>query len=109
MEMLGDRFWGWFFLTIGSISLVGFLYAAILSKLLPPSDNAIISSIQNDCWSKSDVMGNLIVMLLKELLALIPLALAFDRYNCFLVPLTLPVLMVAVYFHWLCMKLFKHA
>ncbi|KAL1200514.1 hypothetical protein V5N11_027868 [Cardamine amara subsp. amara] len=32
-----------------------------------------------------------------------------DRHYCFLVPLTLPVIMVAVYFHWLSMKLFKHA
>ena len=32
-----------------------------------------------------------------------------DRYYCFLVPLTLPVLVVAVYFHWLSMKMFKHA
>jgi hypothetical protein len=32
-----------------------------------------------------------------------------DRYYCFLVPLTLPVLVVAVYFHWLSMKIFKHA
>ncbi|CAL9243665.1 unnamed protein product [Arabidopsis halleri] len=32
-----------------------------------------------------------------------------DRHYCFLVPLTLPIIMVAVYFHWLSMKLFKHA
>ncbi|EOA14532.1 hypothetical protein CARUB_v10027764mg [Capsella rubella] len=32
-----------------------------------------------------------------------------DRHYCYLVPLTLPVIMVAVYFHWLSMKLFKHA
>ncbi|GMN26210.1 hypothetical protein TIFTF001_001228 [Ficus carica] len=33
----------------------------------------------------------------------------YYRYYCFLVPVTLPVLVVAVYFHWLSMKLFKHA
>uniref|UniRef100_A0A7N0RIH6 Phosphatidylinositol N-acetylglucosaminyltransferase subunit Y n=1 Tax=Kalanchoe fedtschenkoi TaxID=63787 RepID=A0A7N0RIH6_KALFE len=63
----------------GILFLLGFIYAAIISKLLPPSDNVIISAIQND-W-----------------------------YYCFLVPLTLPILVVAVYFHWLSMKLFKHA
>ncbi|AES68889.1 transmembrane protein, putative [Medicago truncatula] len=26
-----------------------------------------------------------------------------------LVPLTLPIIVVAVYFHWLSMKMFKHA
>ncbi|KAL8172162.1 hypothetical protein V2J09_023966 [Rumex salicifolius] len=31
------------------------------------------------------------------------------RYYCFLVPLSLPVLVVFIYFHWLSMKLFKHA
>ncbi|KAK9273399.1 hypothetical protein L1049_018209 [Liquidambar formosana] len=72
-------FWGWIFLVFGSVFLLGFLYAAIISKLLPTSENVIISAIQN------------------------------DRYYCFLVPLTLPILLVAVYFHWLSMKLFKHA
>lgn len=33
----------------------------------------------------------------------------FTRYYCVLVPLTLPILYAAVYFHWLSMKLFKHA
>ncbi|KAG8388556.1 hypothetical protein BUALT_Bualt02G0137700 [Buddleja alternifolia] len=75
----GRVFWGWFFLIIGSFSYVGFLYAAVISKILPPSDNVVIQAIQND-W-----------------------------YYCFLVPLTLPILVVAIYFHWLSMKLFKHA
>ncbi|KAJ7968813.1 Phosphatidylinositol N-acetylglucosaminyltransferase subunit Y [Quillaja saponaria] len=74
-----SRFWGWFFVSAGSIFFVGFLFAAVISKLLPPSDIAIISTIQDD-W-----------------------------YYCFLVPLTLPVIVVAVYFHWLSMKMFKHA
>lgn len=75
-----DRvFWGWIFLIFGSIFFLGFLYAAVISKLLPPSGNVIISAIQK------------------------------DRYYCFLVPLTIPILIVAVYFHWLSMKLFKHA
>ncbi|KAI3892867.1 hypothetical protein MKW92_045858, partial [Papaver armeniacum] len=52
----------------------------ILSKLLPPSSNRIVSAVQND-----------------------------SSCYCFLVPLTLPVLVVAVYFHWLSMKFFKHA
>ncbi|ONK63385.1 uncharacterized protein A4U43_C07F14580 [Asparagus officinalis] len=56
----------------------GFLYAAILSKLLPPPENPFLSAIQN------------------------------DRYYCLLLPLTLPVLVVAVYLHWLSMKLFRH-
>ncbi|KAL4612316.1 hypothetical protein ACB092_08G189600 [Castanea dentata] len=68
-----------FFLTISSVFFVGFLFTAFISKLLPPFDHALLSSIQND-W-----------------------------YYCFLVPLTFPVLVVAVYFHWLSMKLFKHA
>ncbi|CAL5352382.1 hypothetical protein ACSBR1_034116 [Camellia fascicularis] len=72
-------FWGWFLLIFGSVFFVGFFYAAIILKFLPPSDNALISAIQT------------------------------DRYYCFLVPLTLPILLVAVYFHWLSMKFFKHA
>ncbi|KAJ0243380.1 hypothetical protein HA466_0194390 [Hirschfeldia incana] len=52
---------------------------SLVSKLLPLSENPIIQAIQND-W-----------------------------YYCFLAPLTLPALLVSVYFHWLTMKLFKHA
>ncbi|CAA2958997.1 Phosphatidylinositol N-acetylglucosaminyltransferase subunit Y [Olea europaea subsp. europaea] len=70
---------GWDFVLIGSISFLGFLYVAVISKLLPSSDNAVISAIQND-W-----------------------------YYCFLMPLTIPILVVSVYVHWLSMKLFKHA
>ncbi|PSR90170.1 hypothetical protein CEY00_Acc30368 [Actinidia chinensis var. chinensis] len=72
-------FSGWCFLIFGFVFFVGFFYAAIVLKLLPPSDNALVSSMQN------------------------------DRYYCFLVPLTLPIIFVAVYFHWLSMKFFKHA
>ncbi|KAF9592470.1 hypothetical protein IFM89_015041 [Coptis chinensis] len=32
-----------------------------------------------------------------------------DRYYYMLMPITLPIIVVAVYFHWLSMELFKHA
>ncbi|CAA7397114.1 unnamed protein product [Spirodela intermedia] len=74
-----QAFWGSACLFAGCISFLGFFFAAILSKLLPPFENKFIAAVQH------------------------------DRYYCMLVPLTLPVLVVAVYFHWLSMKLFKHA
>ncbi|KAG8053983.1 hypothetical protein GUJ93_ZPchr0001g29741 [Zizania palustris] len=67
------------FIAFGIVLFVGFFYAAIVSKLLPPYENRFLSAIQN------------------------------DRYYCLLVPLTLPVIIVAVYLHWLSMKMFKHA
>ncbi|GAV65053.1 hypothetical protein CFOL_v3_08568 [Cephalotus follicularis] len=70
---------GWSFTIAGIFSLIVFLFTAIISKLVPLSNNPVISAVQT------------------------------DRYYCFLVPLTLPVLAVAAYFHWLSMKLFKHA
>ncbi|KAL4183364.1 hypothetical protein AMTRI_Chr11g154800 [Amborella trichopoda] len=66
-------------LIVGCVSFLGFFYTAILSKLHPPPANQFISAIQT------------------------------DRYYCLLVPSTLAILVVAVYFHWLSMKLFKHA
>ncbi|KAI3987676.1 hypothetical protein MKX01_028410 [Papaver californicum] len=78
-DIKANVFGGYFFLLCGSISFLLFLFSVIISKLLPPSSNRIVAAVQN------------------------------DRYYCFLVPLTLPVLVVAVYFHWLSMKLFKHA
>ncbi|KAI9121001.1 hypothetical protein K1719_008034 [Acacia pycnantha] len=74
-----SAFWGCIFISIGSLFSAGYFLAAIVSKLLPPSNVAIISALQND-W-----------------------------YYCFLVPLTLPIVVVAGYFHWLSMKMFKHA
>ncbi|KMZ64724.1 hypothetical protein ZOSMA_350G00160 [Zostera marina] len=73
------RLWGISFILLGCCSLVAFLFASIISKFLPPFQNPFLNAIQN------------------------------DRYYCLLVPLTVPILFVAVYFHWLSMKLFKHA
>ncbi|KAL2941890.1 CRISPR-associated protein Cas1 1 [Bienertia sinuspersici] len=70
---------GFMFLVFGLAFFGAFFYAAVISKLMAPSHNPAISAIQR------------------------------DRYYCFLVPLSLPILVVAVYFHWLNMKLFKHA
>ncbi|KAK8604959.1 hypothetical protein V6N13_082422 [Hibiscus sabdariffa] len=72
--------WGWLLVGIGSLLFLGFLFTAFISKLLPPSNHHLLAAIRND-----------------------------SRYYCYLVPLTLPVLVVAVYFHWLSMKLFRHA
>ncbi|KAK3029307.1 hypothetical protein RJ639_038405 [Escallonia herrerae] len=44
----GEVVWGWFFLIFGSTSFLAFFYAAILSKLFPRSNHAIISAIQDD-------------------------------------------------------------
>ncbi|KAG5043117.1 hypothetical protein AAZX31_03G099200 [Glycine max] len=83
MRWLGSiderQLWGCLFLSIGSVFFVGYFSIAVLCKLFPPSHIPLISALQND-W-----------------------------YYCFLVPLTLPIIVVAVYFHWLSMKLFKHA
>ncbi|KAL7197484.1 hypothetical protein ACSBR2_020095 [Camellia fascicularis] len=79
LQSYGSRAQGWCFIMLGSISFLGFLSAAIVSRFLPVSENHIAIAIRN------------------------------DRYYCFLVPLTLPIIVVAVYFHWLSMKFFKHA
>ncbi|KAG5548851.1 hypothetical protein RHGRI_014267 [Rhododendron griersonianum] len=42
------EFRGWFFLIFGCASFSGFFYVVIISNFLPPSDNALISAIQND-------------------------------------------------------------
>ncbi|KAL0843783.1 hypothetical protein Bca101_017029 [Brassica carinata] len=76
----GEVFWGYFFVITGSVSFFGFVFAVIASTLFPPSQNPLNQGLKNDRY-----------------------------YYCFLVPLTLPVITVAVYFHWLSMKLFKHA
>ncbi|KAM3403636.1 hypothetical protein ACQJBY_007017 [Aegilops geniculata] len=67
------------FVALGVALLAGFLYVAVWSKALAPSDHWFLLAVQN------------------------------DRYYCLLVPLTVPVIIVAVYLHWLSMKMFKHA
>ncbi|KAG2313331.1 hypothetical protein Bca52824_024888 [Brassica carinata] len=76
----GEVFWGYFFVITGSVSFFGFVFAVIASTVFPLSQNPLNQGLKNDRY-----------------------------YYCFLVPLTLPVITVAVYFHWLSMKLFKHA
>uniref|UniRef100_A0A0E0JTF6 Uncharacterized protein n=1 Tax=Oryza punctata TaxID=4537 RepID=A0A0E0JTF6_ORYPU len=79
LKMHRDQLIGSVFIAFGIVLFVGFFYAAVLTKMLPPYENRFLSAIQN------------------------------DRYYCLLVPLTLPVIIVAVYLHWLSMKMFKHA
>ncbi|KAF8115959.1 hypothetical protein N665_0025s0393 [Sinapis alba] len=79
------KLWGCFLVIIGSVSFAGFLFAALVSKLVPLSDNPIIQAIQNDRYTHTLVAPY------------------------YYPPLTLPALLVFVYFHWLSMKLFKHA
>uniref|UniRef100_A0A151UDG3 Uncharacterized protein n=1 Tax=Cajanus cajan TaxID=3821 RepID=A0A151UDG3_CAJCA len=39
---------GWLFVSIGSIFFVGYFFVVVISKLLPPSNIALISALQND-------------------------------------------------------------
>ncbi|KAK8645360.1 hypothetical protein V6N13_119194 [Hibiscus sabdariffa] len=41
-------FWGLLLVGIGSLLLPGFLFAAFMSKLLPPSNYPLIAAIRND-------------------------------------------------------------
>ncbi|XP_047093637.1 phosphatidylinositol N-acetylglucosaminyltransferase subunit Y-like [Lolium rigidum] len=79
MALAANRAMGFALVAVGITLLAGFLYAAVLSKALPPPDNWFLLAIRN------------------------------DRYYCLLVPLTVPVIIVAVYLHWMSMKMFKHA
>ncbi|GAA0184688.1 hypothetical protein LIER_31976 [Lithospermum erythrorhizon] len=74
-----DRTRSIFFIIFGFMSFPLFVYAAIVSKFFLESSNPVVAAIQR------------------------------DRYYCFLLPLTLPILFVAVHLYWLSMKLFKHA
>ncbi|KHG24754.1 hypothetical protein F383_08420 [Gossypium arboreum] len=46
--------WGWLLVGIGSLVLLGFLFTAFISHLLPPSNYTLIAAIQNDWFSPSD-------------------------------------------------------
>jgi hypothetical protein len=63
----------------GLLGLALLLYTTVLSKLLPPSCSPLLDAVRTD-W-----------------------------YYTLVVPLTGPVVLAAVYLHWLSMKLFKHA
>ncbi|KAB2021399.1 hypothetical protein ERO13_D07G127200v2 [Gossypium hirsutum] len=43
--------WGWLLVGIGSLVLLGFLFTAFISHLLPPSNYTLIAAIQNDSLS----------------------------------------------------------
>ncbi|TVU15583.1 hypothetical protein EJB05_39112 [Eragrostis curvula] len=43
-ELVGSAF-----IALGITLFVGFFYAAIVSKLLPPYENQLLAAIQNDC------------------------------------------------------------
>lgn len=98
------------------------LHTAVISKLLPRSDNPIIFAIQNDryvvlhflfyrsLWHFEAIRCHVLQFSwLWMIPSLVTPLVVYNRYYCFLVPLTLPVIVVAVYFYWLSMKMFKHA
>ena len=64
------------FLSISVLAV--FIYAAFISKLMPPSDNAYLNAIQN------------------------------DSYFCFLIPLVVLPTYVVIYLNWLSMRFFEH-
>ncbi|BBN11221.1 phosphatidylinositol N-acetylglucosaminyltransferase subunit Y [Marchantia polymorpha subsp. ruderalis] len=63
----------------GIASVALCIYTLATAKILPPARNPSVDMMRSD-W-----------------------------YYCLLLPLTLPVTLVAIYLHWLSMKLFKHA
>ena len=66
-------------LVIGSVLSFAFLlYWLLLSKLLPPTGHWLLDALRE------------------------------DRYYCVLVPLSLPIALVASYLGWFASKLFRH-
>lgn len=52
-EIMGNstasqRIWAFIFIIFGCVSFAGFLYAAVISKLLPPLVNPLLSAMQRD-------------------------------------------------------------
>lgn len=43
-----SEFWGWVFISLGFVFFVVYFFVAVVSKLLPPSNVASISAMQND-------------------------------------------------------------
>ncbi|RYR24390.1 hypothetical protein Ahy_B02g057884 [Arachis hypogaea] len=43
------KVWGWLFVSIGFLYFIVYFFIAIISKVLPPSNIAVISAMQNDC------------------------------------------------------------
>ncbi|RYQ97323.1 hypothetical protein Ahy_B08g093360 [Arachis hypogaea] len=42
------KVWGWLFVSIGFLYFILYFFIAIISKVLPPSNIAVISAMQND-------------------------------------------------------------
>ena len=66
-------------ITMAAIIFIGLFYAMIGSKLLGPTGNYLLDFIRD------------------------------DEYYCFLLPLMLPVTVIALYCNWVSMKFFRHS
>jgi hypothetical protein len=106
---------GFALVAFGVTLLAGFLYAAVLSKVLPPPDNWFLLAVRNDRFALSRNFTShgattpIVEFVLRSARVGSPKLLLIFRYYCLLVPLTVPVIIVAVYLHWMSMKMFKHA
>jgi H+/Cl- antiporter ClcA len=71
-------FWGYVLFIFTIVSFVVFLYATIISKLLPDTNYKIL------IWIK------------------------YDHYYCWLIPTTIPVTYLFIYLNWMSLKFFRH-
>jgi hypothetical protein len=136
MRFSRDQLMGTAFVAFGSVLFLCSFYTAIVSKLLHHTrtgfclpSKMIGKEPQNRTdglltftWLPLTIQQNTYILYLSaqqvivsysessyELLLFALIFLPLTRYYCLLVPLSLPVIIVAVYLHWLSMKIFKHA
>ena len=72
------RLCGYAILIIGTILILICLYTILISKLVPRTGDLVLDAVME------------------------------DTYYCILVPLTVPVTFIAVYWNWVSMKFFRH-
>jgi len=77
-EHIGVELWGWALLLATFALFVVALLCAVVSKVLPHTNSTLFDALKDD-W-----------------------------YYCFLVPLTIPMTFIFIYFNWLSMKFFRH-
>lgn len=91
--------WGYTLLALTFVFFVGTVYALVVSKMMPHTGNAVsMHTITYQIKRKYNYFD------FKNILDWIK----DDYFYCMLVPVTIPVTVIAVYLNWLSLKFFRH-
>ncbi|KAE8987295.1 hypothetical protein PR003_g22259 [Phytophthora rubi] len=91
--------WGYVIVLVAALAFIASMYAMVFSKLLLllDDDDEAVSTVEGRSEPPNTQASPSLLQALER-----------DVYYCYLVPLTIPVTILACYANWVSLKFFRH-